>query len=350
MKRRNAIKIPPDILAAKKALSERHLRGAARIGPHAWIARSRVTDGVAQAGNQLHAVGVGRKRVEGKLTKTLCVRLYVTQKLPRRLLHADHCLPELIDGIPTDVVEAPPAYLAAAPVPCSVRKLREQRPAQGGISGAHEAIQAGTLAAQCRSRRPEDAADRFVLANNHTLADLGLAPLGSAILQPAIRDGGTPAQRLGGLERFVAVVEAPTAANRVDAAIAKLDTPSAMKTGICSIGLVSGTSAATPEVIVHKHGRTTGYTVGVIDDPSVDVLLPLRREDPTRLTQFIDQIRLRPQLGQFVFAQPGDSGALVLTKAGNLAVGLLFACPDNGSFAYANPIQAVLDGLEIDLL
>ena len=46
---------------------------------------------------------------------------------------------------------------------------------------------------------------------------------------------------------------------------------------------------------------------------------------------------------------PGDSGALVLTKPGNLAVGLLFACPDNGSFAYANPILAVLDALEIDL-
>ncbi len=56
--------------------------------------------------------------------------------------------------------------------------------------------------------------------------------------------------------------------NRVDAAIAKLDTPSAMIGGICSIGTVSGTSVATPEVVVHKYGRTTGYTLGVIDDPS----------------------------------------------------------------------------------
>jgi len=30
-------------------------------------------------------------------------------------------------------------------------------------------------------------------------------------------------------------------------------------------------------------------------------------------------------------------------------VGLLFACPDNGSYAYANPIQDVLDTLEVDL-
>jgi hypothetical protein len=301
------------------------------------------------SGNQLHAVGVGRKLVEGKLTHALCVRLYVTQKLPRHLLTGADCLPEFIDGIPTDVVEAAPAYLAASPT-CSLRKLREQRPAQGGISGAHEAIQAGTLAARCQSRRPAESADRFVLGNCHTLADLGLAALGSAVLQPSTHDGGTEnANRLASLARFVQIVETQTASNRVDAAIAKLDAAGTMNPGICTVGAIQGTAVATFETRVHKHGRTTGYTSGIVDDPSVDVLIPLRREDPTRLTQFIDQLRIRPQPGQFVFAQPGDSGALVLTKPDNDAVGLLFACPDNGSFAYANPIAAVLDALEIDL-
>jgi hypothetical protein len=347
--RARAISLPQDLIAAKKTLSERYLGGTSCIAPGAWISQRRVSDAARQSGNQLHAVGVGRKVVEGNLTGTLCVRLYVTQKLPRRLLHDAHCLPERIDGIPTDVVETPPAYLAAA-LPCSLRKLREQRPAQGGISGAHEAIQAGTLAARCRSRRAEEAADRFVLANCHTIADLGLAPPGSAVLQPATHDGGTvPANRLASVDRFVPVIEAPTALNRVDAAIAKLDSATAMNAGICTLGEIRGTANATAETRVHKHGRTTGYTVGVVDDSSVDALIPLRREDPTRLTQFVEQVRLRAQLGQFVFAQPGDSGALVLTKPGNLAVGLLFACPDNGSFAYANPILAVLDALDIDL-
>ena len=304
-----------------------------------------------QAGTQLHAVGVGRKLVEGKLTKTLCVRLYVTQKLPRRLLRTGDLLPERIDGIPTDIIEAPPAYLAAPARPL----LNTQAPRATAGARWTSAVptrpfgpaRSPRCVARVDPRRPPIG---FVLANSHTLADLGLAPVGATILQPATHDGGTPAQRLGGLERFVAIVDTPTAENLVDAAIAKLDTPSAMTAGICSIGPVNGTSAATPEVVVHKHGRTTGYTIGVIDDASVNVLMPLRRDDPTRLTQFVNQIRLRPQLGQFVFAQPGDSGALVLTKAGNLAVGLLFACPDNGSFAYANPIHPVLDALEIDLL
>jgi hypothetical protein len=126
MTKHRAIKIPPDMLDAKKALSKQHLRGAARIAPHAWIARSRVTDGVAQAGNQLHAVGIGRKLVKGKLTKTLCVRLDVTQKLPGASCMRISACRSASTGSPTDVVEAPPAYLATVPAPCSVRKLREQ--------------------------------------------------------------------------------------------------------------------------------------------------------------------------------------------------------------------------------
>jgi hypothetical protein len=245
-------------------------------------------------------------------------------------------------------VEAPPAYLAATS-PCSFKKLREQRPAQGGISGAHESIQAGTLAARCRSRRPQDSADRYVLGNCHTFADLGHAQAGSAVLQPSPHDGAGGATRLAALDRSVQIVEDPSASNRVDAAIARLASADLMIPGICTVGTIQGTTDAAFETRVHKHGRTTGYTAGIVDDPSIDILLPLRRDDPGKLTRFVDQVRIRPQTGQFVFAQPGDSGALVLTKPDNLAVGLLFACPDNGSFAYANPIDAVLDALEIDL-
>lgn len=346
---RKRAEITADLLAAKRTLSERHLQAASRIGLHAWYERPRVHEAMLRLGGQLHAVGVGRKLVAGRMTSALSVRFYVAQKLPRRLLTGTDILPSLIDGLPTDVVEAPPAYLAAT-APCSMRKLREQRPAQGGISGAHEAIQAATLAALCRSRRLDETNDRFVLGNCHTLADLGLAVPGAAILQPSVRDGGEASQhRLASLHRFVPIVEAQTASNRVDAAIAKLDAAGAMSPGICTVGSIQGTGAAIVEDRVHKHGRTTGYTVGVIDDPSVDTLIPLRRDAPGQLTQFVEQVRIRPLPGQFVFAQPGDSGALVLTKPNNAAVGLLFACPDDGSFAYANPITAVLDALEVDL-
>jgi len=51
-----------------------------------------------------------------------------------------------------------------------------------------------------------------------------------------------------------------------------------------------------------------------------------------------------------LFAQGGDSGALVTTRNKGRAIGVLFACPDNGSFAYANPIAAVLSELEIEFV
>jgi hypothetical protein len=338
-----------DALALKQEISRRQLRMAEE--KHApRVLRRRVADARSSAVAQVHAVGIGRKIVDGKPTDTVSIRFYVVQKLPKRVLDKSQILPNNFDGIETDVIEAPIAYLAAAPPPCSVRRLRELRPAPGGVSGAHEAIAAGTLAALCRSRRADESQDRFVLGNSHTLADLGAAALGSAILQPAVRDNGLPAQRIAGLHRFVPVLEAVNAENRVDAAIGKLDNTTLMKAGVCGIGAVTGVDSALADQRVQKHGRTTGLTVGIVDDPSIDVLIPLRRSDPTRVTQFLDQIRIRPLPGVFVFAQSGDSGALVVSKTTRRAIGLLFACPDNGTFAYANPIRTVLDSLEIDLM
>lgn len=339
-----------DALAAKRELSRRHF-GASNSSSGAWVMRRRVRDVLQNADRHLHSIGVGRKVVDGEPTDTISVRFYVTQKLPKHLLvGSPYLLPSRIDGIETDIIEAPPAYLAAPLALCSTLRLRQQRPAQGGISGANEAITAGTLAALCVSRRGDEAGQLFVLGNNHTLADLGAAPPGSAILQPAPRDGGAALDRIAGLHRCAPIVETTIAGNLVDAAIARLDGGIVMDRTVCSMGAVNGIESAAPDMQVQKHGRTTGFTTGIIDDHSVDILLPLRREDPSRLTQFVDQIRIRPRPGVFVFAQPGDSGALVLTKSGNRAIGLLFACPDNGSFAYASPMAAILDQLDIDLL
>lgn len=344
---RGLLDASPDLLSAKRVLGDRYLRPATCAAHRAWHAQMRVSELAQHSGNQLHAVGVGRKVVDGKSTDVACVRLYVTRKLPGHLLAAADALPAFIDGIPTDVVEAAPAFFAA-PSPCSMRKLKQQRPAQGGISGANEDIQAGTLGARCRSTRAGEGADQFVLGNCHTLADFGRAAMGSSIMQPSAVDGGLAATRLAGLHRFVPILEQAGADNEVDAAIAKLDVVDSMGAGICTVGTIRGVAAASMGLRVHKHGRTTGYTAGVIDDPSIDVLIPLRRDDPTQITRFVDQIRIRPLAGQFVVAQPGDSGSLVLTDPTNDAVGLLFACPDNGSFAYASPIQRVLAALEIE--
>jgi hypothetical protein len=87
----------------------------------------------------------------------------------------------------------------------------------------------------------------------------------------------------------------------------------------------------------------------VIDDASCDFTLPFSRNHPTRVARFVDQIRIVPRSRARAFARAGDSGAVVLTRSGNRAVGLLFACADDASFAYASPIGVVLDALNVDL-
>ena len=72
------------------------------------------------------------------------------------------------------------------------------------------------------------------------------------------------------------------------------------------------------------------------------------RTNPARVARFVQQIRIRPAGGASLFAQSGDSGALLTTRNGNRAVGMLFACPDDGSFAVANPIAAVFAALQIE--
>ena len=50
-------------------------------------------------------VDVEHKRVKGQKTDTLGITVYVKEKLDRKELSADEAVPEMIEGIPTDVVE-----------------------------------------------------------------------------------------------------------------------------------------------------------------------------------------------------------------------------------------------------
>src|SRR5258706_13368115 len=97
--------IPNDVLEAKSAISARLLSvGAERrvIGRFRTLS---VMAAAASAGNNVHAVGVGHKIVDGRLTDQPAVRLYVVQKLAESLLSNEDVLPTEIDGSPTEVIE-----------------------------------------------------------------------------------------------------------------------------------------------------------------------------------------------------------------------------------------------------
>lgn len=357
---------------AKKALSAQ-LLGAGRAGGLAPRTRS-VDKAMAAAANgqNVHAVGIGHKIVDGQPTDEMCVRIYVSQKLAPSLLGAN-ALPPQVDGMPTDVIESAPAFLLptvaaaeeiavpglegiaslspAALQPCSALRRQRQRPVRGGISTGHFSITAGTIACFCRSvRKGDDPEQVYVLSNNHVYADVNNASPGDSLLQQGRLDGGGAADQIATLDRFVFMQLGGTTPNRVDGAIGALLPGVDFISEICSIGQLTGTADAFEGMRVRKHGRTTGLTEGIVTDISYDALVGMDHADPSIVALFDDQIRVERAAPHPAFGLGGDSGSLVVSAEGVNAVGLYFAGPDSGFYGIANPIDAVLADLEITLI
>jgi hypothetical protein len=295
----------------------------------------------------VHAVGVGRKVVDGKATDTLAIRLYVARKLPLAMLPKRARLPESIEGIPTDVIESPPAYIGA----CTDSRKKRQRPVIAGISVAHEDVTAGTIAYFCRStRKGDDPESVFVLSNNHVLANVNAGKKGDAISQPGPIDGGTAEDDIATLHRFVKIKLGGRSENAVDCAIGELLPDTKYQVKLCKIGKVKGVLAGSEGMRVCKHGRTTGYTEGSVTDELYDALVGMSHEDPNIAALFTNQLRLEVVSPYQALGLGGDSGSLVVSKKDKKAVGLYFAGPQNGQYGIANPIDKVLELLEIKLL
>lgn len=225
------------------------------------------------------------------------------------------------------------------------------RPLQIGTSIGHVNVTAGTLG--CFVRRK---GERFILSNNHVLANEDDASAGDDILQQGRLDGGrTPSDVVGELADWIKLRS--RASNRVDAAIATiahgLDAePNRLQ------GLVKGKDRRLAGVgadfldegtTVYKVGRTTGATTGRITAFEVDNLVIQYDRGQLR---FDGQIEIEG-VSDRPFSAGGDSGSVIVDAEGN-AVALLFAGGDSGGtnglgLTYANPIQTVLTDLDVEL-
>jgi hypothetical protein len=348
---------------AKKQLSDKFLLPSLKQGVIA-LQKTTLGEAAALAGRQVHAVGIGRKVVNGRKTDTWCIRVYVNQKVDPKF--AADIVPPFLNGVPTDVVESAPAFLAspelAAPVNaqaltdivavnppnCTSNRQALQDPVIAGVSTGRNGGPQGTIACFCRSTDPGDNPDDdFVLSNNHIF---GSTP-GAQIFQPAPGDQGFPSLHFADLHRSIPVVPGGVTANLIDAAIGRLRTGVTHNTSICSLGPLAGTTLASEDMPVLKHGRTTGLREGIVSDESYDGLIGLNPADPSQVSLFVDQIRIEG-LGTTRFAVNGDSGSLVVQRDSNAAVGLLFAASVsvNDNYALANPIAVVVSQLRISIL
>jgi hypothetical protein len=309
-------------------------------------------------------IGIGYKVVEGQITDELALLVLVRQKVAEAGLASEALVPPHVLGVKTDVVEV--GLLRALQA-----RTDRWRPAPGGVSVGHYQISAGTFGAVVRDRI---SGARLILSNNHVLANSNDALPGDPILQPGGADGGQVeediiaqlerfcpirfneapstcnlaeaaagagnalARLLGSKHRLHAFQVDPDASNLADAATARPEADDLILDEILEIGTVSGTAPAVLGMAVRKSGRTTGLTTGEITvlDATVTVNYGLGRS-----ARFEDQIVTTPM------SQGGDSGSLLVAGEAATAVGLLFAGSDSATIH--NPIQAVLDCLEVEL-
>jgi hypothetical protein len=288
-------------------------------------------------------VGIGPKVKRGKASTQRCIRFYVERKVPESAMPKAFVIPKKIKGVPTDVVETGRFYALA---PIARTRLR---PAKGGCSvgfkftGAKAGfVMAGTFGTLVADK----AGKRYILSNNHVLADENTLPLGSPIFQPGLLDNGNPAKdKIAKLSKFVKLKPSPTM-NKVDAAIAALLKPTlAVRTILPKVGNLA-TPTPVPAAVgmrVHKHGRTTGYTRGRVTDVAADVNVTY----DLGVVRFSDQMIIVGD-GGTSFSDSGDSGSLIVDRSTKRATGLLFAGSD--SHTIANHITDVLTALKIVLL
>lgn len=277
----------------------------------------------------VHTVGIGYKRVGGKLTDEVSVVVYVDQKVPVDQLAPGWRVPASIEvwgadrePVQTDVVQRPRAveypHLPDGSLATRIRPVPGGRAIEGGLGG-------GTLGGWVW----DDLNDGPVLlSNNHVLG----GTVGANVFQPwgstAAADQIADNVRTGTLD---ATIAAPTDADHV---VYEIE------------GIAPGVYEITEPVLgmqVEKSGATTEHTTGTI----VAIDLSLGHNGSTR------DFEMLPDEGQLRMAYFGDSGSLVVERdhpegaAWRRVVGLLWGGVPSEYNAYAHPISDVFADLDL---
>ncbi len=299
-------------------------------------------------------VGVGKKIVKGEVTEEPAILVFVERKLPEARLRKRDVVPKVIEDVKTDVVETG-RLKALGTVTLQRARTDRWRPAPGGVSVGHVRITAGTLGGIVTR-----GGERFILSNNHVLADSNDARAGDPILQPGPADGGTGDDAIARLEAFATIrfdqdpgrgfmwllrrlaerlgvrTAAARPGNFADAAIARPLREDLVADSILGLERTAGMAAVEAGAVVRKSGRTTGVT----EDRVLATDSTVQIDYDGRTATFSEQIVAGPM------SQGGDSGSLVLDAQGR-AAGLLFAGSDTTTVV--NPARRVAEALGVEL-
>lgn len=204
----------------------------------------------------LAGVGVGYKLVNGIRSNEQSITFMVKKKLPKDKVPKGQMLPATLDGAKCDVI-------GIGEVTASAVYDKKVRAAMAGYSIGHEdTVSAGTLG--CIVYK---GSDRYILSNNHILANKNLADIGDSIYQPGRLDGGLVADTVAYLHSFVPLESEVNA----DCALAHItDDTLVSDVGIWG-NVISDYADPELEDIVYKSGRTTGTTSAAVTIEHADV-------------------------------------------------------------------------------
>jgi len=302
------------------------------------------------------AVDIAEKETDGKKTGELSIVVFVEEKKPKSRLGKGAVIPAEIDGVKTDVqelvIELQPAFKQVDETELLVDPANYPTLA-GGISigprrsvflsppdvpapGSYVFV--GTLGAMVRDRAT---GATMALTNFHVACVNNTWSVGDRMVQPSLVDGGAPTGEFGSLTRAVL-------SENIDGAVITVDTSEPWTATVTGIGDVAGSTAATVGMAVQKRGRTTEHTFGTVASTDFTVTVDYGSDVGPRTLRH--QIRIDTDTSRNPrFSDSGDSGSVILDGSRNV-VGLLFAGATDGSMTFANPIQAALDELAVDLL
>jgi len=251
----------------------------------------------------------------------LCLRVYVSRKVPEGMLKPSEVVPKSVrleDGreVCTDVVEV--GVLTKVDL---LDPKRRWRPSPAGVSTSRaDERGAGTLGWYV----VDEDGGVYAISNNHVWARENSASPGDRLVQPGVLDGGDPEKDVVLLLYDFVPLRFGGDTNTVDLAVASMPDPAQLYQSILNIGGVTGKRVPSLGETVRKMGRSTGLGEGTVVDTSATVHVYYDRG----VAVFTDVMLVEGAV------KAGDSGSPVLT-ANNEFAGLLFAGSDVGDLYVA---------------
>ncbi|MUM77673.1 hypothetical protein GKC30_08510 [Pseudodesulfovibrio sp. F-1] len=279
-----------------------------------------------------NVVGVGRghKWVGGLARAEACIQVQVAEKVDADRLDERDRIPESIGDVRTDVVEV--GHVVFSELKNKVRPLESGYSVGAIHKGAKSTGTLGAFATCLVGSQKHF----FILSCNHVLANNNVFPAGTEVIQPGPNDGGTILEAVGQLWAFVPL--STTQDNLVDTALATVEEDLIIPIRPYVAQCVPA-AEITIGMAVMKNGKTTELTAGVVTADKVTIMVADAAGNHYTMTD---------QLTASYRSEGGDSGALVVSRQSNKAVGLHFAGTP-GVAAYMNVMENVLGALKVSL-